>query len=117
MRSCLLALSLLGVSCNQEPQKQQANQEIQHIYFPSENLLKLSNDVARWTHDGKIDYWEKIEILKASGYNIKSHHGPWMSRANYIWNGSCWQQLGSDIENFPFSYNDLSRLIENYRVK
>ncbi len=117
MRSCLLALSLLGVSCNQESQKQQVNQEISHIYFPSKNLEKLSNDVVRWTNDGKIDYEEKIEILRASGYNIKVYYGLFGSRASYIWNGSDWQQLGRDIDNFSFSHDDFGRLIENYRVK
>ncbi|MGV8130791.1 MAG: hypothetical protein ACP5N7_01675 [Candidatus Pacearchaeota archaeon] len=115
MRSCLLALSLLGASCNQEPQNQQVIQETPHLYFSSESLEKLSNDVARWTNDGKIDYMEKIEILRASGYNIKIHHGPWAFRASYIWNGNDWQPLGKDIDNFPISSGDMYRLIDSYR--
>ncbi len=105
MKKSLLILALSGsLSCSEEDHSISKNKSFEPIYQPSIDYERLSFDVAKWTVDGTIDSTERIEILRKSGYNIKTCYG-WFSRGIYVHDGKDWVNITNNINDLPLEIN------------
>ena len=110
--SSLALLGLLGCA-NEEPKDIQP--ETHYAEISLEGLERLYSDIMRWNVDGKLDTQEKIEILRACGYEINLSPGWWGTCAIQIFNGDRWQTINRNIQDFPISAEDMGRLIQHYK--
>jgi hypothetical protein len=114
MKKWLYSLALLNiVGCNNSLDPQVSSSTYSsHPQFKREGEQNLYDDVARWMADGKIDSFEKDEILLKSGYSIRYNCGPFGFFTRSIWHQGKWEILedkfpieGQDIVDFLNYYN------------
>ena len=118
MKRSLLALALLGLTgCSPEDKlvkRTEQQHSVQH-YQPIDTQ-RLFYDVVNWAGDGSLDRNERIEILRACGYQIKTRCC-WRGWASYIWNGKDWQWFENNIHDFPIGAKEVERFLLSYATK
>ena len=118
MRSSLLALGLLGLLGCDETVPAPTTSPLPSLAKPrpySLDTRTLIADVERWTHDGRLDVKERMEILHACGYRIQASLS-WFRGGSYFWSGASWIPLTKDIlYDFPLDSLNAGRFLAHYR--